>query len=210
MEEEIISFDHEKCLEELKCPICFKILEDPVMELPNEHIMCRKCLFKFNKKLSQEPLKEICPICRIQIKEIIKPRFIINILNLVEMKCLSHFQNESCDWKGNAIDYYEHLKICEISKKQKKEEIKKICDKMREIINREITPHLKNNHSDIFNTYVKEWEWLEEDNRDWKWWWWCNNPWWENKSCKECNELWHKYENEVQIFESQRICKLTN
>ena len=148
MEEEITSFDYEQCLEELKCKICFKILEDPVMELPNEHIMCRKCLLKFNKnnhKLLLGSLKNQCPFCRNEIKEIIKPRFIINLLNLVKMKCLSHYQNETCDWKGNSIDYYEHLKTCEILKKQNKEKIKNICDKIREILLKEITPHLKMN-----------------------------------------------------------------
>ena len=208
MEKEIISFDYEKCLEELNCKICFKILEDPVMELPNGHIMCRKCLIKCNE--SNQLLENKCPFCKCQIKELVKPLFINNILNLVEMKCLSHYQNEACDWKGNAIDYYEHLKICEIFQKQKKEKIKNICDKIREILQREITPHLKNEHLEIFNTYVKEWEWLEEDNRDWKWWWWCNNPWWNNKSCKVCNILWHKYEDEVQIYEPKRIDILNN
>jgi hypothetical protein len=52
---------------------------------------------------------------------------------------------------------------------------------------------------------VEEWKWLYDDTRNWKWWWWCNNPWWENKSCPTCNELWHKYENEIDALENRRI-----
>ena len=208
MEEEICSFNHEKCLEELICPICFNIFEDPVMELPNQHILCFKCLMKFNKKFTKDSEKQLCPLCKVQIKEIIKPRFIINLLNNIEMKCLASFQNEKCNWKGNAIDFYIHKKNCDILKNQKKEEIKNICMKIKEILNKEITPHLKEEHSEIFNNYVKEWDWLQYDNKDWKWWWWCSNPWWNNLPCKKCNELWHQYEDEVQIYEAQRISNL--
>ena len=39
MDEEINLLDVEKLIQELKCPICFNILKDPVMELPNQYIM---------------------------------------------------------------------------------------------------------------------------------------------------------------------------
>ena len=213
MQEEINLFDVEKCIEELTCPICLNILKDPVMELPNQHIMCQKCLLVFNNSLKKDNnnnLDSKCPICKEEIKELIKPRIIINLLNLVEMKCLSEYQNEKCEWKGNALDYYEHLKNCQIYKKQREEKIKNECDKMREILDKEINPHLKAEHLNIFNEHVKEWEWLQNDKRDWKWWWWCNMPWWENKSCKECNILWHKYENEIQVYESRRVALLND
>ena len=211
MEGEISSFDQQKCLDDLTCPICFKIFEDPVMELPNQHIMCKKCIIKFNKNLHKNnnaPI--ICPFCKEQIKDLITPRFIINLLNYVEMKCLSECQNEKCDWKGNAVEYYKHLKNCEIFKKYAKEKIKIECDKMREILGKEITPHLKKEHLDIFNEHAKEWKFLEHDKRDWKWWWWNIMPWWKNKACIECNILWHKYEDEIQVYESKRIDLLEN
>ena len=213
MEENINLIEVEKFFDELRCPICFKILEDPVMELPNQHIMCRKCLSNFNKNLNkynENNLVSTCPFCKEKIIQLIKPRNIINFLNLVEMKCMSELENEKCDWKGNAIDYYEHLKNCEINKKNREENIKNVCNKMKEILDKEINPHLKSEHLNIFNEHVKEWEWLENDNRDWKWWWWCNMPWWENKSCKECNILWHKYEDKIQVYESKRICLLND
>ena len=201
---EISSINKEKCIEELTCPICLDILQDPVMELPNQHILCLKCLYHYNKN----KLKKKCPFCNVEIQQIITPRCILNMLAAVEMKCLSNFQNEKCDWKGNAIDYYAHLKKCDILINQKKDELKNVCNQMREALGKEITPHLKSEHLEIFNTYVKEWDWLENDLRDWKWWWWANNPWWDNKPCIECNDLWHKYDDEIKGYENLRIDKL--
>ena len=91
-----------------------------------------------------------------------------------------------------------------------KEQLTNICNIMRDIFNKEITPHIKEKHNAIFNTYVKEWNWLETSNKDWKWWWWSENPWWENYICNECNILWRKYENEIEIYEKQRIYFINN
>ena len=201
MKEEIISFNSEKCLDELRCPICLEIFNEPIMELPNQHIFCKNCLIKSNIK----NMNEICPICKETIILKIEPRLVISLLNNVEMKCTSSYNDEKCDWKGNAIDYYKHLKSCNLLKKKNIDILKNICDKIREILSKEITPHLKEAHNTIFNDFVKDWNWLETDNRDWKWWWWCNNPWWNNQACPPCNDLWHKYLEEVQIYESRRI-----
>jgi len=73
-----------------------------------------------------------------------------------------------------------------------------VVEKEIEIIKIEINPHLLEEHSDIYNTYVKDWQFLFMDNREWKWWWWASNPWWE-KPCPKCNDLWHKYEDEIEI-----------
>ena len=81
---------------------------------------------------------------------------------------------------------------------------------MKEILDKEINTHLKSEHFEIFENYVKNWDWLIDTNKDWKWWWWCSNEWCENKSCKECNDLWHKYEDEIQVFENQRISLLNS
>ena len=203
MEENIISFNGDKFIEELKCPICLEIFDEPILEFPNQHILCKKCLFKSNKLNNENNL--YCQICRNQIQSYIIPRFIINLLNLVEMKCLSKYKEKECDWKGNAILYYNHIKKCEINKKNKLDELVIICNNMREILGKEITPHLKNEHNEIFNGYVKEWDWLENVNKDWKWWWWASNEWWHNIPCIKCNELWHKYDKEVQVYENKRI-----
>ena len=206
MSEEIISFNSEKCIEELRCPICLQIFNEPIMELPNQHIFCKKCLDKSNKG----NMEGVCPICKEKITSSIQPRFIISLLNNIEIKCSADYDEEKCDWKGNAIDYYKHLKECKLFKKQNYDILKINCDKIREILSKEITPHLKEAHLTIFNDYVKDWNWLETDDRDWKWWWWCNNPWWNNQPCIPCNELWHKYLEEVQIYENKRIDILKN
>ena len=77
--DEIVSINQEGIIEELTCPICFNILEDPVMELPNQHILCKKCLIKSNK-INPNSFDPICPFCKKQIEQLIQPRFIINLL----------------------------------------------------------------------------------------------------------------------------------
>ena len=52
MKNEIITpLENEKILEELNCPICLSILDTPVLELPNQHIFCKKCYASYLKKM---------------------------------------------------------------------------------------------------------------------------------------------------------------
>ena len=30
-------------------------------------------------------------------------------------------------------------------------------------------------------------------------------PWWNNQTCATCNDLWHKYEDDVDREEAQRV-----
>lgn len=39
-------------------------------------------------------------------------------------------------------------------------------------------------------------------NKDWKWWWWSHTSWWNNSACKVCNELWHKYDDDILYYEN--------
>ena len=132
------------------------------------------------------------------------------MLSIIQIKCTASYEEETCSFQGNSIEYYKHIKNCEIFKKLLKSKLEKITIQMKEILDKEINPHLKSEHLEIFEKYVKEWEWLVDTNKDWKWWWWSDNEWWENKPCKECNELWHKYEDEIQVFENQRISLLNS
>ena len=171
-------------------------------------MFCHKCLNSYlkEKKIEQNP---ICPICNSPITSMIeKPQFINNILETIKIKCSASLPDKECNFIGNPNEYYKHIKICEILKEITKNKIAEIVEKMKVILDKEINPHLKLEHKKIFDDYVKDWEWLVEKDEDWKWWWWCNNEWWENKSCKECNILWHKYEFEIQVYESQRISLL--
>ena len=210
MKNEIITpLENEKILEELNCPICLSILDTPVLELPNQHIFCKKCYDSYLKKNGIEN-NPICPICKTEISSIIEPKFINNMLSLIQMKCTTSFEGEVCTFQGNAIEYYKHVKNCEILKKLLKNKLEGISTQMKEILDKEINPHLKSEHLEIFEKYVKEWEWLIDTNKDWKWWWWADNEWWGNKPCKECNDLWHKYEDDIQVFENQRISLLNS
>ena len=210
MKNEIITpLDNDKILEELICPICLSIFDQPVLELPNQHIFCKKCLDNYLKRneIEKEPK---CPICKSPIESTIQPKFINNILSNILMKCTATYENKECNFQGNVNEYYIHIKKCELLIQFTKNKLEEITKKMKEILNKEITPHLKAEHLEIFEKYTKNWDWLIDTNKDWKWWWWCDNEWWENKSCKECNNLWHKYEDEIQVFENQRISLLNS
>ena len=209
MENEIISpIDEEKLIQELTCPICLSILNDPVLELPNQHIFCSQCIYSFLIKNNLET-SPICPVCKSKIESIVKPKLINNILATIQMKCTAKYEDKECNFIGNSLDYYTHFNNCEIVKKSIKYKIEEIVKKMKEILDKEINPHLKSEHLKIYEEYVDDWNWLVDVNKDWKWWWWSNNEWWENKSCIECNNLWHKYEDEIQVFENQRISLLS-
>ena len=54
MEDNIINIDNEKILEELKCPICLELFDEPLLELPNQHIFCKKCLYKSNDNINDD------------------------------------------------------------------------------------------------------------------------------------------------------------
>ncbi len=43
-----IKVDNDKLLELLVCPICLEFFDKPLMELPNQHVFCKKCFEKYN------------------------------------------------------------------------------------------------------------------------------------------------------------------
>ena len=209
MENEILTpIDDEKIIQELTCPICLSILNDPILTLPNEHIFCSKCFesYLIKNNLIKVP---ICPICKTQIESTMKPKFINNILSTIKMKCCSKTPDKQCNFIGNSLEYYSHIKNCDIFKESIKNKLEEIVKKMKDILDKEINPHLKAEHLKIYEEYVDDWKWLVDVNKDWKWWWWSDNEWWGNKSCLECNILWHKYEDEIQVYESQRVSLLS-
>lgn len=119
------------------------------------------------------------------------------------------WNNTICQECINLLNKYnDEIKIYDSKRNstlKNKEMIKNICNQMIEILNKEITPHLKKDHLDIFNNYVIDWDWLEKINSEWKWWWCSNNQFWKNNICEECNNLLHKYEDEIKIYDSKRI-----
>ena len=153
-------------------------------------------------------IRALGPICKSKVILIIKPNIINNILSTIKLKCGASYEGNNCNYEGNVQEYYTHIKKCEILVEYVKNQLKEIVKNMKEILDKEINPHLIAEHQEIYDKYVNEWNWLVDTNKDWKWWWWCNNEWWHNKSCQKCNDLWHKYEDEIQIFENKRISLL--
>ncbi|XP_028406563.1 kelch-like protein 31 [Dendronephthya gigantea] len=68
----------------LLCPICFKVVKDPV-RCPNEHHFCRSCIQKCLKETS-----ETCPTCQHHLTEetLVKPtRFFMETLERLKIRC---------------------------------------------------------------------------------------------------------------------------
>ncbi|XP_028406759.1 kelch-like protein 5 [Dendronephthya gigantea] len=68
----------------LLCPICFKVVKDPV-QCPNEHHFCRSCIQKCLKETS-----ETCPTCQHHLTEetLVKPtRFFMETLDSLKIRC---------------------------------------------------------------------------------------------------------------------------
>lgn len=198
-----LKFDIQRILENLKCPICYDYLDNPVMELPNQHLFCKKCILNWLSRSAQ------CPICKVNIEKIEENLLAKTILSTIPTHCPNKFlemdsSEKNCDWQGDLFSLSFHKRKCEIGKINDKKKLEDAVSKIKKVLDLEISPHLVNAHKSIFDNYVKDWEWLASDERDWKWWWWADNEWWEEKACPECNILWHKYEEEILPSENLR------
>ena len=81
-------YDEERFVNEvnarLLCPICFKVVKDPV-QCPNEHHYCRSCIQKCLHETT-----ETCPTCQHHFTEetLAKPpRFLTETLERLEIRC---------------------------------------------------------------------------------------------------------------------------
>lgn len=187
--------------EHFRCGICLGILRNPLMEIRNQHTFGSHCLSLWAEQKELIELK--CPLCNIEINgfEIISNHFARKIMDSFKVRC--YFHKFDCSWTGKLEELNTHLPLCQPYQLHKKANISQIVEKIIKILDLEINPHLKQEHKEIFENQVKNWEWLRNDNRDWKWWWWADNPWW-FAPCVECNDLWHKYEHLVDPLEITR------
>jgi hypothetical protein len=98
--------------EELKCGICFGLLENPVQINDCEHIFCGNCIKEWlSKQLN-------CPIDRksvlhSQIKA--APKLITNFIAKVTITC--NFAKNGCHSIVKVDQIYEHIKSCEFNPK---------------------------------------------------------------------------------------------
>ena len=187
--------------EHFRCGICLGILRDPILEIRNHHTFGSHCISLW---IAQNKLSEFkCPLCNIEIydDEIIPNVFARKIMDSFKVRC--YFHKFGCLWTGRLEELNNHLPLCQSYPLHKNGNICEVVGKIVNILELEINPHLKENHIEIFENHVKNWEWLKNDCRDWKWWWWADNPWW-TAPCLECNVLWHKYEHLVDPLEITR------
>ena len=75
---------------------------------------------------------------------------------------------------------------------------------MRSMIDKEITPHLIEDHYEIYEKKTTKWQFLHNEDKSWIWWWWCSQPWWNNKPCPKCNVLWKDKRDEIDIIDEKR------
>jgi hypothetical protein len=115
------------------------------------------------------------------------------MLTTLEINCMQ--KQNGCEWYGQYDVLSQHMKKCTIHIQEYGQSLLLHIKEMRRLLDIEINPHLRECHTHIYDTYVRDWEFLGSTKKEWKWWWWAHNDWWENKPCPECNVLWHKYED---------------
>lgn len=99
--------------EELICPICSFILEDPVQAPDCEHAFCNACINQWLKHQS------ICPIDRAHIQPIdLKPvpRILKNLLSKLRLKC--DHAPYGCNTTVRLENLNSHLQECEFNPKK--------------------------------------------------------------------------------------------
>ena len=93
--------------EDFNCPICFDILQDPVMISACQHYFCRVCITKWLKDETS------CPKCRITTYSVDPPpRILKNLLGELNIKC------KKCNSKMKLEAYDNHEKQCKGKRNQ--------------------------------------------------------------------------------------------
>lgn len=93
--------------EELKCPICCGVLEDPMQGMDCEHAFCRKCIQQWMRN------SETCPVDRQSLKPNQLqpiPRIVRNLLNHLQIKC--DFAGRGCTEVIMLEELINHRQIC--------------------------------------------------------------------------------------------------
>ena len=93
--------------DELKCPLCCGVLQDPIQSQKCEHAFCQKCINEWLKNSKTCPIDENS-LCSEQLEPI--PRIVRNIINHLKVKC--DFSAEGCNSIVNLEDLETHKKTC--------------------------------------------------------------------------------------------------
>lgn len=93
--------------DELKCPICNKVLESPVQGIHCEHLFCFDCIQQWLKANLICPL-DSKPLLPSQLQP--PPKIILKLLNNLKIKC--NFYDYGCPAKLKLSDLSQHVKMC--------------------------------------------------------------------------------------------------
>lgn len=97
----------QKVDEELKCPICCGVLEDPLQGTGCEHAYCRTCITEWLKT------SESCPVDRNPLKTALLqpiPRIVRNLLNHLQIRC--DFATAGCQEVIGLEELVAHSSAC--------------------------------------------------------------------------------------------------
>lgn len=99
--------------EELICPICSYILEDPVQSPECEHAFCNMCINQWLRHQSTCPIDRT-PIQSNQLKPV--PRILKNLLSKLKLKC--DYASYGCTTIVRLENLSSHLHECEFNPKK--------------------------------------------------------------------------------------------
>ncbi|EDV99486.1 E3 ubiquitin-protein ligase NRDP1 [Drosophila grimshawi] len=98
--------------EELLCPICADVLEEPLQSSGCEHAFCRFCIETWMNE------KHICPVDRsdlLPVHLVTVPRFMRNMLGRLKIKCC--FSENGCSALMPLEQYRRHVENCQSNPK---------------------------------------------------------------------------------------------
>ena len=99
----------------LRCPICYEVFEDPVSCRGKDycqHIFCRSCLMQ---ALEQS---HTCPKCRLPICDTVVQRDMLAMNMINELRVFCPHKDSGCCWSGSLDALCGHEEVCLVRKVQ--------------------------------------------------------------------------------------------
>lgn len=121
--------------DEFKCPVCFEVFRDKVLQCTNGHCICDLCL---------EFLK-VCPECRLGLAgNLVRNRLAESLIDTWKVKC--PFKDNGCPERIRWKEVSSHMELCTFGQtetgtrlrtvnreiQEKKEDIRELQRKLRE------------------------------------------------------------------------------
>ena len=110
IDRKLVHSDSLKMIYEFICPICDRLVFDPVICKENQCIYCHKCIKKWIDKFGTNAACKSCK--KIFIRDNI-PKLIKNVLNKIKLKCYN--SNEGCKEIISYESFINHLNSCQFS-----------------------------------------------------------------------------------------------